>query len=82
VEPNLRPSLEETSSYLLSYWLTISITNSPGEGPATAMIDVDDQKNRHIVQKKWRTGRISEEAQHLRNLSFMDGWKIYIVEQE
>ena len=40
VEPNLQPSLEETNSYLLSYWPTISGTNSPAAGPAAAMVDV------------------------------------------
>ena len=39
VAPNLRPSIEETSSYLLSYWSTIAGTNSPRAGPAAAMVD-------------------------------------------
>ena len=40
VEPNLQLSLEEINSYLLSYWLTISGTNSPRAGPVAAMVDV------------------------------------------
>ena len=40
MEPNLQPSLEETNSYLLSYWSTISGTNSPGAGPAATMVNV------------------------------------------
>ena len=40
VQPDLRLLLEETNSYLLSYWSTISGTNSPQAGPAVAMVDV------------------------------------------
>ena len=40
VAPNLRPSLEETNTYLLSYWLTILGTNSLRAGPAAAMVNV------------------------------------------
>ena len=40
VKPNLQPSLKEPNSYLLSYWSTISSTNSPQAGPAAAMVDV------------------------------------------
>ena len=50
VRPDLRPSLEETSSYLLSYWSTISGTNSPQVGPAAAMVDLLWSKKIHIVQ--------------------------------
>ena len=48
VKPDLQPLLEEINSYLLSYWSTISGTNLPWSGPAAAMVDVGDQKNRHI----------------------------------
>ena len=73
VEPNLQPSLEETNSYLLSYWSTISGTNLLGVGPAAAMVDFCDRNNRHIGQKKRPTRcSIFEEAQHLRILSFVD----------
>jgi hypothetical protein len=49
MKPDLPPLLEEINSYLLSYWSTISGTNLTWSGPAAAMIDVGDQKNRHIV---------------------------------
>ena len=38
VDPNLWPLIEETNSYLLSYWSTISGTNSPVAGPAAAVV--------------------------------------------
>ena len=68
--------LEEINSYLLSYWSTISGTNLTWSGPAAAMIDVGDQKNRHIVHyctKKCKIGRIFEDAQHLCISSFVGG---------
>ena len=52
VAPNLRSSLEETNSYLLSYWSIILGTNLLGAGLAVTMVDVGDRENRHIVQKK------------------------------
>ena len=51
VEPNLLTSVEETNSYLLGYWLTISGTNWPGSRLAAARVNVGGRKNRHIVQK-------------------------------
>ena len=82
VEPNLQPLLDDTNSYILSYWLTISGTNLPCVGPAAAMVDVGDRQIRHIVQKKWKIGRMFEEAQHLRILSFVQASIMYVVEQE
>ena len=83
VGPNLQLSLEETSSYFLSYWLTISGTNSPREGPAAAMVDLLWSKKMHIVQyctkKRSTWGSIFEEAQHLRIPSFVDVLGIYVV---
>ena len=51
VQPDAQLLLEEANIYLLSYWSTISGTNSPRAGPAAAMVNVGDQENRHIVQK-------------------------------
>ena len=73
MEPNLQPSIEETNSYPLSYWLTISDTNLPQAGPAAVMVDAGDRKIGISYKKKVQIGRIFEDAHHLRLLSFVDG---------
>ena len=74
VEPNLRPSLEDTSSNLLSYWSTVSSTNSPRAGPAATMVDVGDCKNRYIVQKKEWAGFLKTHS----TFAFRASWMVEI----
>ena len=69
VEPNLRPSLEETDSYLLSYWSTISGTNSLREGPAAAMVGVLRFKKRHIVRYCTKTNGPNRQGAVSRGIS-------------
>ena len=83
VEINLQLLLEETNSYMLSYWSTILGTNSPRAGPAAAMVDVLWSKKGILYKNKSSTrGSIFKEAQHLHISSFVDGLWIYAVNRK
>ena len=58
VEPNLQPLLEETSSYLLSYWSYQLATGGAGGRHGRCIVI----KKAYCTGKKVQIGRISEEA--------------------